>query len=213
MSGSPTHGSAKTGSQRLAHLIRDRRERLGMSRQDLADATGVPYPTIAQIETAYRGVSPSRLGVLARALGLDPAELYNVIASEAPPASGKPARQSRTAPRGHGDWLPNPAYARPLEETAARPTRERATKRAPARVPKAGKPPAEPTAAPEDASPAPAGASADVVEQVVALLSTLPSHERLDALGRVQNRLLSGLVQEEVRRAASRRHPHEGEQL
>jgi hypothetical protein len=41
----------------------------------------------------------------------------------------------------------------------------------------------------------------DVVEQVVALLSDLPADQRLDALGRVQSRLLSGLVDEEVRRA------------
>ena len=43
--------------------------------------------------------------------------------------------------------------------------------------------------------------ASDVVELVVALLSELPPHERLGALGRVQSQLLSGLVQEEVRRA------------
>lgn len=51
----------------------------------------------------------------------------------------------------------------------------------------------------EAASPA-----SDVVEHVVALLSELPPHERLDALGRGQSRLLSGLVQDEVRRATER---------
>src|SRR3954470_8459488 len=82
MSRSPSEGSAKTGSEALARLIRERREGLGLTRQDLADATGIPYPTIAQIETAYRGVSPARLGVIARALGLDPKALYDLLASE-----------------------------------------------------------------------------------------------------------------------------------
>ena len=74
-------GSGKTGSDELARVVRERRESLGWTRQQLADATGIPYPTIAQIETAYRGVSPSRLGVIARVLGLDPKELYEVLAS------------------------------------------------------------------------------------------------------------------------------------
>lgn len=174
---SPSDGSAKTGSERLARLIRERREQLGMSRQDLADATGVPYPTIAQVETAYRGVSPSRLGMLARALGLDPAELYDVLTSDTPSAGTKPTRRARaiSRARGEGEWLPNPAYAPPPVAT-------------------------DPAPLPVEAAPS----VSDVVEHVVALLSELPAHERLDALGRVQSRLLSRLVQEEVRRATER---------
>src|SRR4051812_11907747 len=176
MSRSPSEGSAKTGSEALAQLIKGRREELGMSRQELADATGVPYPTIAQIETAYRGVSPSRLGVIARALGLDPAQLYDVLASEDGPApSAKPVRRSRSAARvrsaGQGEWLANPAYA------AAAPML------------------AESAPLAEEAPPV------DVVDEVVALLSELPAPERLDALARVQSRLLAGVVQDEVRRA------------
>jgi transcriptional regulator with XRE-family HTH domain len=177
MAPSPSNGSAKTGSEALARLIRDRREQLGMSRQELADATGVPYPTIAQIETAYRGVSPSRLGVIARTLGLDPAVLYDALASDtgtSAPAT-KSARRSRGAGRASNDreWLTNPSYA---------PSAPLLAESAPLAM--------------EAASP-----STDVVERVVALLSELPAEERLDALGRVQSRLLSGLVQDEVRRA------------
>jgi len=177
MSRSPSDGSAKTGSERLARLIRDRREQLGMSRQDLADATTVPYPTIAQIETAYRGVSPSRLKTIARALGLDPAELYDVLASDTPPDASKPGRQARSAARAPGDsgWLPNPAYAPPV-------------------------PMADPAPPPSEAAPP----ASDVVEHVVALLSELPPHERFAGRGRVQSRLLSGLVREEVQRAIER---------
>lgn len=172
MSQPPSQGSAKTGSEELARQIRERREQLGMSRQELAEVTGVPYPTIAQIETAYRGVSPSRLGVIARALGLDPAELYDILASDAstPPAeTPRRARAAARSPRGK-DWQPNPAYAQPAAALMA--------------------------AGPEVPPPAP-----DVVEQVVALLSELPAHDRLDTLGRVQSRLLAGLVHDEVSRA------------
>jgi transcriptional regulator with XRE-family HTH domain len=179
MSRSPGDGSAKTGSERLARLIRDRREQLGMSRQDLADATGVPYPTIAQVETAYRGVSPGRLGTIARALALDPAQLYDVLAGDAPPAASRPARRTRSTPRAREDskWLPNPAYAPPPAPMAA-----------------------DPAPPPMETAPQ----ASDIVEHVVALLSELPPHERLDALGRVQSRLLFVLVQEEVRQATER---------
>lgn len=174
--------SAKTGSEALAQLIRDRREQLGMSRQELADATGVPYPTIAQIETAYRGASPGRLGVIARALGLDPAELYDVLASDSGAASAatEPTRRSRRMARARSDggWLANAAYA-----------------------PQSAPPLAAPAALAALAREAP---SRDVVEQVIALLSALPAHERLEVLGRVQGRLLSGLVQEEVQQATRR---------
>jgi len=179
MSRSPSDGSAKTGSEELARLIRDRREQLGMSRQDLVDATGLPYSTLAQIETGYRGVSPSRLGVIARALGLDPKELYDVLASDSGASAStapRPRRRARPAARARSDeaWMPNPAYApqsAPLLTDSAPLAME------------------EPPAA------------RDVVSHVVDLLSALPAEERLDALGRVQSRLLSGLVQEEVRQA------------
>jgi transcriptional regulator with XRE-family HTH domain len=106
-------------------LIRERREQLGMSRHELAEATAVPYPTIAQIETAYRGSSPSRLGVIARALDLDPADLYEVLTSDAASPSAAPAQHSRSSMRstGGGDWQPNPAYdplSAPLPEESHR---------------------------------------------------------------------------------------------
>src|SRR6478735_10756925 len=86
MARSSQSGGGKTGSHDLARVIRARRGELGMSRQELADSTGIPYPTVAQIETAYRGVSPGRLGIIARALGLDPKELYELLATANGPA-------------------------------------------------------------------------------------------------------------------------------
>src|SRR3954468_20836774 len=115
MARSPSDGSAKTGSEELARLIRDRREQLGMSRQDLADATGIPYPTVAQIETAYRGVSPSRLGVIARVLGLDPKELYDLLAADTSESPPEPTPPSTAASRDlqAGSWYANPTFAAP----------------------------------------------------------------------------------------------------
>lgn len=179
MSRSPSDGSAKTGSKALGDLLIQRREQLGISRQKLAELSGVPYPTIAQIETGYRGVSPSRLGLIARALGLDPAKLYDVLASDEPEMSTRPSARARAQARRRTSdegWLANPAY---VADSA-------------------------PLMSPSAPMPATAPRSYDVVEQVVTLLSDLPPDERLDALGRVQSRLLAGLVQEEVRRATRR---------
>lgn len=101
--------TTKTGSEALARLIREARHRLGLSRHDLADATGIPYPTIAQIETAYRGVSPSRLKILASALDLDVGTLYDAVADDLPaaarPRSGSPASASREE-----SWRQNPSF-------------------------------------------------------------------------------------------------------
>lgn len=197
--------TGKTGSEELARVVRERRQELGLSRQELADATGIPYPTIAQIETAYRGASPARLGVIARVLGLDPKELYDVLASEgaadvqasarprsAPPPSAPPpsvppmsasprggARRS-TAPTGPaGRWHANPQFAAAL----AAPT-------------------AAAAAAPEPPTPPRRSRSNErVVDRAVDLLSQLPAEERIEALGRVQNRLLERIVEERIRSA------------
>jgi transcriptional regulator with XRE-family HTH domain len=182
MARTPSEGTGKTGSHALAQTIRERREQLGMSRHELAEATAVPYPTIAQIETAYRGVSPSRLGVIARALDLDPADLYEVLTSDAASPSPPPAQRSHSSRHSTGgdDWQPNPAYASPsasLPEESHRPPGMRSIR---------------------------PGPSSDVVAQVVHLLSQLPRNERLDALGQVQSQLLKRLVQEDVRRETRR---------
>lgn len=191
--GSGGTGSGKTGSDELARVVRERRESLGWTRQELADATGIPYPTIAQIETAYRGVSPSRLGVIARVLGLDPKELYEVLASEgevggapaplsAAPARGRSAQRFRAA----GSWHDNPGFAAPAPVApVGRPARPVPTTVDPM------------VALPETTRPTDQR-SPDVIDQVVELLSQLPADKRLEALSRVQHVVLDRLVQERV---------------
>ena len=168
--------SGKTGSEDLARIVRERREELGMSRQELADASGIPYPTIAQIETAYRGVSPARLGVIARVLGLDPKELYDVLASEGADAPGRTAIGSR-------NWHPNPRFAAAMPMAAPM----AAAAPAPARARRAVRPSVD-----------------QVVSQVVELLVSLPDAARIEALGRVQNELLERIVRERAAVSADR---------
>jgi transcriptional regulator with XRE-family HTH domain len=185
-------GSGKTGSDELARVVRERRESLGWTRQQLADASGIPYPTIAQIETAYRGVSPSRLGVIARVLGLDPKELYDVLASagetggpaaptSAAPTQGRSAQRFRPA----GSWHDNPGFAAAAPGSpVGRPARA-----------------VSPAAASRPARPAPQHADqqfSGVVDNAVELLSGLPADARLEALSRVQRRVLDQIVQERI---------------
>ena len=189
-------GNGKTGSEELARVVRERRGSLGWTRQQLADATGIPYPTIAQIETAYRGVSPSRLGVIARVLGLDPKELYDVLASDAEtggpgaPMSAAPVRgRSAQRFRAAGSWHDNPGFARatPASSSGAASPDALASSIAPA-------PPAPRSAPSGREQPR----SPTVVEQVVELLSGLPADGRIEALSQVQQLVLEQIVQERV---------------
>ena len=181
--------SGKTGSEDLARIVRERREELGLSRQELADATGIPYPTIAQIETAYRGVSPSRLGLIARVLRLDPKDLYDVLASEGVVDAAASAAAPASAT---GSWHVNPRFAagRPAPMAAAIPPSQAAPAEA---VPADAVPPRGRTRKGRDRT-------AKVVEEVVDLLSGLPAERRIEALGQVQSRLLDGIVEERARK-------------
>ena len=215
-------GSGKTGSEELARVVRERRDGLGWTRQQLADATGIPYPTIAQIETAYRGVSPARLGVIARALGLDPKDLYDLLASEgeadapvlpvaaapiaeAPMTAAPESASSRSAAphrgpsaqrfRAAGSWHDNPGFA----AAAPSPSADR---------PVPASPPAPtlaPAAAPRREKPRPAEVTdqPDLIDRVAELVSSLPIDQRLEALSRVQHAVLDRIVQERTDDARS----------
>ena len=87
--------SDKGGSEELAALLKRRRESTGLSRRELADATGLSYPYISQLETGYRLPSSKAMQMLARALLVDPAELFGALPQEDLPDSGRaPARRS-----------------------------------------------------------------------------------------------------------------------
>ncbi|HEY7813293.1 MAG TPA: helix-turn-helix transcriptional regulator [Nakamurella sp.] len=95
--------SAKTGSEAFGELLRSARERLGMSRRDLAEATGLSYPYISQLETGYRMPSSPAMRSLADALGLRVDSLFDAIPptgsrDTAPPPPSPPARAAVRVP-------------------------------------------------------------------------------------------------------------------
>lgn len=98
-------GSSKGGSDDLAALLRARRHAVGMSRRDLAESTGLSYPYISQLETAYRLPSPKAMHALARALMIPAGDLFAALPQG--PSSSPPA----AAPQAASRWLANPAHA------------------------------------------------------------------------------------------------------
>ena len=68
--------SPKTGDLELGKKIAARRDELRMSRKQLAEATSLSYPYIAQIETGYRLPSTKHQVVLAKVLGMSLDELF-----------------------------------------------------------------------------------------------------------------------------------------
>lgn len=69
--------SPKTGDLELGRKIAARRAELGMSRKDLAEATSLSYPYIAQIETGYRLPSAKHQVAVSKVLGLSLDELFD----------------------------------------------------------------------------------------------------------------------------------------
>lgn len=69
--------SPKTGDIELGRKIATRREELGMSRKQLAEATSLSYPYIAQIETGYRLPSTKHQVILSKVLGMSLDELFD----------------------------------------------------------------------------------------------------------------------------------------
>ncbi|WP_158277203.1 helix-turn-helix domain-containing protein [Serinibacter arcticus] len=80
--------SPKTGDLGVGRRIASRREQLGLSRRALAEATGLSYPYIAQIETGYRMPSSRHQGPIARVLGLSLDELFGEEAPDGITSAG-----------------------------------------------------------------------------------------------------------------------------
>lgn len=101
--------SSKTGNDEFGEAVRRARERLGMSRRELAETTGLSYPYISQIETGYRMPSTPAMRSLADALGLRPDRLFDAI----PPAAGRDAAPARSPASASATRAPVPAPAVP----------------------------------------------------------------------------------------------------
>jgi transcriptional regulator with XRE-family HTH domain len=210
--------STKTGSDEFGDLLRSARERLGMSRRDLAEATGLSYPYISQIETGYRMPSSPAMRSLAKALGLPTDSLFDAIpltARRVPP----PARSAAPAA------IRLPASAAPPPPAAAAPAPADVTTEGAA----AGAPPNSLRAgllgaagggwidnqhhAPSAGGRAGTGPAAGTlrvaaatnrdhaVDVAAGLLRSLPPEHRLDALAEVQSRVVRSVVDDQVRDA------------
>ena len=111
--------SSKGGSEDLAAVLRERREATGMSRRDLADASGLSYPYISQLETAYRLPSLRAMQSLARALEVPVTDLFEALPQEPEPrpemlmAAAPPPDASWSDSGAAGEqWIANPSHVR-----------------------------------------------------------------------------------------------------
>lgn len=135
----PRGGSSpRTGDLALGRRIAARRDELGMSRKNLAEATDLSYPYVAQIETGYRLPSAKHQVTLSRVLGMSLDDLFDTA-----------------------ETLPASRSADP--STRARPSIEEA------------------------------------IERAVHELETLPTSVRMEALNKVQTRVMQGVVEERSR--------------
>jgi transcriptional regulator with XRE-family HTH domain len=99
------------GAEQFGRLLAARRHELGLSRRDLADASGLSYPYVSQLETGYRLPSHKALAALAEALELSPSELsasipYGEALASSDLGSPRKPRSARTRER----WYGNPQY-------------------------------------------------------------------------------------------------------
>lgn len=73
----PSQGiSPRRGDAGVGERIKRRREELGMDRNALAEAAGISYPYISQLETGYRNASHPKQLAIASALGVGLDDLF-----------------------------------------------------------------------------------------------------------------------------------------
>lgn len=183
--------SAKTGNQEFGDLLREAREDRGMSRRDLAEATGLSYPYISQLETGYRLPSPSAIQTLSRVLRVSLDAIFATITSDEPAAA--PRRRISPAQTG---WVQNRAFApAPSPAPAAGAAGVGAGSGA-------GMPPPEASFI-HSAAEVPladthpwVASSTEAVSVVMDLLLRLPVDDRLHALAQIQQLVVRSAVED-----------------
>jgi len=217
--------STKTGSEEFGELLRTARDRRGMSRRDLAEATGLSYPYISQIETGYRMPSSPAMRSLADALGLRMDSLFDAI-PPTPPREAAPPPPSSPAFRAPAPAAPaampvaSPAGGAPGSRAGGGAADAAVGAPGPSAVgggwiqnqryvPSAARA-APGTGAPTtfDALPTRVVAAREpsrdrVVDEATALLGSVPAGDRLAALGEVQARVVRSVVEDRVRDAGT----------
>jgi transcriptional regulator with XRE-family HTH domain len=79
----PTSRGAETFRQRLAHRLRELREKRGLTQVDQARACGLSHVFYGTVERAERSVSLESLELLARGHGLEPWQLVRLDVRDA----------------------------------------------------------------------------------------------------------------------------------
>ena len=104
-------------------IERLRRER-GMTREALAEASGVSPSYLSEVERGFKRPSTDVLAAIARALGMAPSELLAYVESSSPPFQTPPAAAMMPSPTTRRSWLTGvhdlaalvPRQPRPQEE-------------------------------------------------------------------------------------------------
>jgi transcriptional regulator with XRE-family HTH domain len=223
MQGALMATNPKTGSEEFGELLRRSRERLGMSRRDLVEATGLSYPYISQLETGYRQPSPAAIQKLADALQLSLDDLFSAMARGRRDEMSVSKESVSEEWDGSARWMPNASFtgagAAPARMRRAargrRPEGAYGRSAAPAPSDPTMGDPRQPEIWPEPASDVQVeqhyleiptmpefDASADfdqVVVRVVELLNALPAQIRLEALARLQAEIVQSVIDEGIR--------------
>ncbi len=181
--------SPKSGNENLAALLRRRRTELGLSRRDVAHRSGLSYPYVSQLETAYRLPSPRAAQALASALDISAGTLFDVLADLSPHPAHTPATPLAPTAGDGGTWIPNPAALATTGPPAAAPL-------APSAPPTARLAPSAPPPlrAHTRVDRPPPGTTGSAVRAAVELLTTIDPGERLAALNEVQAAVVASLV-------------------
>ena len=102
----------------FGEYLRDQREQLRLTRQRVADESGLSYAYLAQLESGKKSSpSPTVLGQLAHALGVPLEELGQHAGVDLEPSVAA-SRSSGPTPRTTVEWLDNPLRAAPVAEMA-----------------------------------------------------------------------------------------------
>jgi transcriptional regulator with XRE-family HTH domain len=215
MQGALMATNPKTGSEEFGELLRRGRERLGMSRRDLVEATGLSYPYISQLETGYRQPSPAAIQKLADALQLSLDDLFSAMAKgrrdDRDYRDDRDELSMNAVPERTSSWVRNADFSGAGGGPPAAPRPVAFGRRVAAAMPSSR--PMEvlahgdiqPETAPlqvEHYLEAPARHEIDadaVVEQAADLITALPAAIRLGTLARLQAEVVQSVIHDGIR--------------
>jgi transcriptional regulator with XRE-family HTH domain len=114
-----TKPDSRRGDTVVGKRIERRRKELGMDRNALAEAAGVSYPYISQLETGYRNASYRQQIAIARALGVGLDDLFapEGLRGSSPSSKPAPAPPSGSIDAGGASLATTPSLSSPTRST------------------------------------------------------------------------------------------------